>query len=87
MSTYEFSVPCLFGLEGIAGEELRRLDLENVRLEFEIDLNGFVFAHFDVRRLRDIADARHLDLIVAFGDVFQEVVPGGIGVRTDTCSD
>ena len=33
MSNFEFSVPCLFGLEGIAGDELRRLDLENVRVE------------------------------------------------------
>ena len=33
MSTFEFSVPCLFGLEGIAGDELRRLNLENVRVE------------------------------------------------------
>jgi putative N6-adenine-specific DNA methylase len=29
----EFCVPCLFGLEGIAGDELRRLDIENVRVE------------------------------------------------------
>ena len=33
MSIYEFSVPCLFGLEGIAGDELRRLGMENVRVE------------------------------------------------------
>ena len=33
MSTFEFSVPCLFGLEGIAGDELRRMDIENVRVE------------------------------------------------------
>ncbi len=33
MSQFEFSVPCLFGLEGLAGDELRRLDLENVRVE------------------------------------------------------
>ena len=33
MSNFEFSVPCLFGLEGIAGDELRRLDLPNVRVE------------------------------------------------------
>ena len=33
MSNYEFSVPCLFGLEGIAGDELRRLNIENVRVE------------------------------------------------------
>ena len=33
MSNFEFSVPCLFGLEGLAGDELRRLDIENVRVE------------------------------------------------------
>ena len=32
MSNFEFAVPCLFGLEGIAGDELRRLDLENIRV-------------------------------------------------------
>ncbi len=33
MSKFEFAVPCLFGLEGIAGDELKRLDMENVRVE------------------------------------------------------
>ena len=33
MSNFEFAVPCLFGLEGIAGDELRRLNIENVRVE------------------------------------------------------
>lgn len=33
MSNFEFSVPCLFGLEGIAGDELRRLEIPNVRVE------------------------------------------------------
>ena len=33
MSNFEFAVPTLFGLEGIAGDELRRLDMENVRVE------------------------------------------------------
>ena len=33
MSNFEFAVPCLFGLEGIAGDELKRLDMENVRVE------------------------------------------------------
>ena len=46
MSTYEFSVPTLFGLEGIAGEELRRLGLENVRVE-----NGRVLFSGDMRAL------------------------------------
>jgi len=33
MTLYNFAVPCLFGLEGIAGEELRHLGFENVRAE------------------------------------------------------
>jgi len=33
MGVFEFAVPCLFGLEGIAGDELRRLNMENVRVE------------------------------------------------------
>ena len=33
MRQMEFCVPCLFGLEGIAGDELRRLDIQNVRVE------------------------------------------------------
>ncbi len=33
MSEFTFCVPCLFGLEGLVGDELRRLDMENVRVE------------------------------------------------------
>ena len=33
MNHIEFVVPCLFGLEGIAGDEIRRLGFENVRVE------------------------------------------------------
>lgn len=33
MERMEFTVPCLFGLEGLAGDELRRLEMENVRVE------------------------------------------------------
>ena len=33
MSNFEFAVPCLFGLEGLAGDELRRMNIENVRVE------------------------------------------------------
>lgn len=33
MDTMTFCVPCLFGLEGLVGDELRRLDLQNVRVE------------------------------------------------------
>ena len=33
MQNLNYVVPCLFGLEGIAGDELRRLGMENVRVE------------------------------------------------------
>ena len=33
METMTFCVPCLFGLEGLVGDELRRLELSNVRDE------------------------------------------------------
>ena len=46
MSTFEFSVPTLFGLEGLAGDELRRIDMENVRVE-----NGRVLFSGDERAL------------------------------------
>ncbi len=42
----EFAVPTLFGLEGIAGDELRRLDMENVRVE-----NGRVLFSGDEKAL------------------------------------
>ena len=33
MANFEFVAPTLFGLEGLAGDELRRLNMENVRVE------------------------------------------------------
>ena len=33
MSQLQLIAPCLFGLEGIAGDELRRMNMENVRVE------------------------------------------------------
>lgn len=33
MDTLTYCVPCLFGLEGLVGDELKRLGLENVRVE------------------------------------------------------
>ena len=33
MSEMQFIVPTLFGLEGLAGDELRRMNMENVRVE------------------------------------------------------
>ena len=33
MEKMTFAVPCLFGLEGLVGDELRRMELEDVRVE------------------------------------------------------
>ena len=33
MDQLQFAVPCLFGLEGLAGDELKRLNMENVQVE------------------------------------------------------
>ena len=43
MEKLRFSAPCLFGLEGVLGDELRRMDAENVevfngKVEFTGDL-------------------------------------------------
>lgn len=46
MNNLEFSVPCLFGLEGLAGDELRWMDMENVRVE-----NGRVLFSGDERAM------------------------------------
>ena len=46
MTNLEFSVPCLFGLEGLAGDELRRMDAQNVRVE-----NGRVLFSGGVREM------------------------------------
>ena len=46
MDKLQFAVPCLFGLEGLAGEELRRMDMENVQVD-----NGRVLFTGDRRAL------------------------------------
>ena len=33
MANFTLIAPCLFGLEGLAGDELRRMNMENVRVE------------------------------------------------------
>ena len=54
MSKFEFAIPTLFGLEGIAGDELRRLDIENVRVEngrvlFSGDESALARANMNIR--------------------------------------
>ena len=50
-----FAIPCLFGLEGLVGDEVRRLGLKEVRVD-----NGRVFCQgtlADVPRLNKIGRA------------------------------
>ena len=54
MANFEFIVPTLFGLEGIAGDELRRMGMENVRVEdrrvfFSGDENALAKANICLR--------------------------------------
>ena len=54
MSKFEFVAPTLFGLEGIAGDELRRMGMENVRVEdrrvfFSGDENALAKANICLR--------------------------------------
>ena len=41
-----YSIPCLFGLEGLVGDELRRLDLQDVQVE-----NGRVLCRGEISDL------------------------------------
>ena len=54
MSRFTCCVPCLFGLEGIAAQELRRMDLLNVRAEngrvlFDGDFSDIIKANLNLR--------------------------------------
>lgn len=54
MDELTFSVPCLFGLEGLVGNELRRMDLQEVRVEngrvlFQGDLSAMARANLGLR--------------------------------------
>ena len=33
MKPFTYAIPCLFGLEGLVGDEVRRLGLEDVQVE------------------------------------------------------
>ncbi len=54
MQDYTFCVPCLFGLEGLVGDELKRLELKNVRVEngrvlFDGDFHAMATANVRMR--------------------------------------
>ena len=78
MTNYTFVVPCLFGLEALAADELRRMGLENVQAEngrvlFQGDYTAMATANLWLRTgervLLRITDAP----VKTFEDLFQAV--------------
>ena len=84
MAQFEFAVPTLFGLEGIAGDELRRMELENVRVE-----NGRVLFSGDETALAKASlrlrtGERVLMVLADFPAVtFEELFQGVYGARLE----
>ena len=77
MTNIQFAAPCLFGLEGIAGDELRRLNIENVRVEdrrvlFTGDMNTLAKANICLRT----AERVHIVLAQFEAKTFEELFQG-----------
>ncbi len=77
MKDLQFAAPCLFGLESIAGDELRRLNIENVRVEdrrvlFTGDLNTLAKANICLRT----AERVHIVLAQFEAKTFEELFQG-----------
>ncbi len=73
----QFAAPCLFGLEGIAGQELRRLDIENVQVEdrrvlFTGDLTTLAKANMCLRTVERV----HILLAQFEAKSFEELFQG-----------
>ncbi len=74
---FEFAVPTLFGMEGIAGDELRRLNVENVRVEdrrvlFSGDADTLAKANICLRT----AERVHIVLAQFEARTFEELFQG-----------
>ena len=78
MSKFEFAIPTLFGLEGITGDELRRLDIENVRVEngrvlFSGDENTLARANLNLRTAERVLLVLAEFKATTFEELFQGV--------------
>ena len=78
METMTFCVPCLFGLEGLVGDELRRLELSNVRVEdrrvfFEGDFAAMAKANLCCRMGERVMIRLGHFRAMSFEDLFQGV--------------
>jgi len=78
MSNHTFIVPTLFGLEGLAGDELRRMDMENVRVEdrrvfFTGDENALAKANIYLRTGERVMIVMAQFTAKSFEELFQGV--------------
>ena len=78
MELIEFCAPCLFGIEGILGDELRRLGAENVRPEngrvlFCGDLNTLARANISSRYAERILIVMGRFVARSFDQLFEGV--------------
>ena len=78
MGKMEFAAPCLMGVEGICADELKRLDIENVRAEngrvlFEGDFNTLARANICSRYAERIQLLLAEFPVYSFEDLFQGV--------------
>ena len=83
MENLQFVAPCLFGLEGIAGDELRRLGLENVRVEdrrvlFTGDLTALAKANICLRTGERIMIVLAQFQAKTFEELFQGVLKANL---------
>ena len=77
MTNLQFAAPCLFGLESIVGDELRRLNIENVRVEdrrvlFTGDTDTLAKANICLRS----AERVHIVLAQFEAKTFEELFQG-----------
>lgn len=78
MENLQFVAPCLFGLEGLAGDELRRLNMENVRVEdrrvlFTGDLDALARANICLRTAERVMVVLAQFTAKTFEELFQGV--------------
>ncbi len=79
MGQFTFAVPCLFGLEGLCGDELRRLNMENVRVEdrrvlFTGDENALAKANVGLRTGERVMVVLAQFTAKSFEELFQGVL-------------
>ena len=78
MEKFTMAVPCLFGLEGLVGDELRRLGMEQVRVEdrrvfFEGDFTAMAKANICLRMGERVMILLGRFPVHSFEDLYQGV--------------